>query len=238
MRRALHIALREYASFFAVPVGWVVIALFLLLSGLVFGLLTLRPGEPASMRDFFSLSAFLLVFIAPAVSMRLLAEEIRTGSMESLDASPVPTWAIVLGKHLGATMFLATVFAPTLVYVAVLAAMSSPDYGAIASGYLGLLLLGALYLAVGTLFSASTSSQVVAFLTTLFVLALAQFATRWGASMLGPPYDRPLFALSLELRMADFAKGVLDTAHIAFFLVLTAWLLACAAAALGARRWR
>lgn len=238
MSAALAIARRELASCFALPIGWVVIALHLALSGAVFAIGALRPGEPASMRLFFALSNWTLIFVAPAISMRLLAEEQRTGSIDTLMTAPVGEWSIVLGKHLAAAGFLAIMMAPTLLYVAVLGALSDPDYSAIALGYLGLALLGTFYLAIGLLFSALTSNQIVAFLGTVFFILLLQLGSGRGALMIGPPLDRYLLAFSVELRLADFGKGVLDSAHVVFFLAGQAWFLVGAVLALQSRRWR
>jgi ABC-2 type transport system permease protein len=190
------------------------------------------------MRRFFALAQWAMIFVAPAISMRLLAEEQRTGSIDTLRAAPVGEWAIVSGKHLGAMLFLAAMLAPTLVFVGVLGALARPDYGAIALGYVGLLLLGAFYLAVGSLFSALTASQTVAFHSTLFFVLLLQLASEWLAPMAPAPLDRALFALSLRIRLEDFGKGVLDTAHVVFFLATSAWFLALAVVALQSRRWR
>ncbi|MBL0922690.1 MAG: hypothetical protein IBJ10_11270 [Phycisphaerales bacterium] len=238
MRGALAIARRDFSSFFSLPIGWVVIALHLALSGTVFAIGALRPGDEASMRLFFALSNWTLIFVAPAISMRLIAEEQRTGSIDPLMTAPVSEWAIVAGKQAAAMGFLTVMLAPTLLYVAVLGSLSEPDYGAVALGYLGLLLLGGFYLAIGLLFSALTSNQIVAFLGTVFFVLLLQMATGRGALMIGPPLDRFLLAFSVELRLADFGKGVLDTAHVAFFIAGAAWFLVAAVIALQSRRWR
>ena len=151
MSRVLAVATREFASFFRIPLGWVVIALFLCLSAVFFAQRTLVPGEPAEMRTFFGVWWFLLLFVTPAVSMRLVSEELRTGTIEPLLTAPVSEWTIVFGKYFAAVGFLAAMLLPSLVFVGVLEFLARPDYGAIGAGYLGLLLLGMLYLAVGTL---------------------------------------------------------------------------------------
>jgi len=238
MSAALAIAQRELASFFRLPIGWVVIALYLVLTGLVFGMWTLRPGEPASMQTLFQLSGWLMIFVAPAISMRLVSEELRTGTIEPLMTAPVSDWQIVIGKYLGGVGFLLTMLAPTLLFVVILEVFSSPDYGPIVAGYAGLLALGMLYLAVGLLVSTLTSNQVVAFLGTLFFLLFMRIATTQGAAFLGPPLDRPLYALSVDLRMTDFARGVIDTGHLVFFLATSVWFTALAVVALESRRWR
>lgn len=238
MSATLAIATREFAGFFRQPMGWVVIALYLALSGTVFASGTLVPGEVASMRGFFTLSTWLLMFVAPAASMRLFADEQRTGTLEPLMTSPASDFAIVLGKYLGAAGFLLTMLAPTLVFVGILEIFADPDYGPIVAGYLGLALLGALYLAVGTMFSSLSDSQVVAFLGTLFFFLLLRLAVWVGAPALGEPWATYLFRLSLDLRIADFAKGVIDTSHIVFFVAGSAWFLVLSGALLMTRRWR
>lgn len=237
MTAAWAIARREYASLFRIPLGWIVIALFLCLSGALFARV-LQPGEPATLRPFFTVWWSLLVVVAPAISMRLLSEEHRTGTIEPLLTAPVPDAAVVGGKYAAALLFLLTMLAPSAVYVFVLGALARPDYGPIAAGYLGIVLLGMVYLAVGLLASALTSSQSLAFLATLFALLLLdvgarlapQFAPSWAVSV--------LFALSPTLRVDDFARGIIDTGHVVYFLAVSFWFVALAAIALQSRRWR
>lgn len=238
MRGACAIATREFAGFFRQPMGWVVVALFLALSGAVFALGSLQPGAPASLRGFFAVATWLLMFVAPAASMRLLADEHRVGTIEPLMTSPVSDWAIVTGKYAGAAGFLLAMLAPTLVYVGVLEVFADPDYGPIVAGYLGLILVGSLYLAVGLLFSTLTDSQIVAFLASLFFFLLLRLATLQGAAYLGEPWAQYLYPLSIDMRMGDFAKGVIDTSHIVFFLVASAWFVVLSGAMLTLRRWR
>lgn len=245
MGRLWAIAAREYGSFFRVPLGWVVIALFLFLSGLVFSFRMLNPGEPASMREFFATWWSLLIVIAPAISMRLLSEELRAGTVEPLLTSPVSELAVVAGKYLAAVGFLVTALLPTLAYVWLLSMLARPDLGPVLAGYLGILLLGMLYLAVGTLLSTLTSSQTLAFLSTLFVLVAIEFvltAVEAVAAQMGvtikPPWDQLLLGLSANARLGDFAKGVIDTSHVVFFLAASLWFVVMAAVVLRMRRWR
>jgi len=232
------IATREYASMFRLPIGWVVLALYLLLTGVVFAAGSLRPGEPASLRGLFTLSDWLLLFIAPAISMRLLSDEWRQGSIEPLMTAPISDWQIVTGKYAGAAMFLLTLLAPTLVYVGALEWLSAPDYGPIAAGYLGLILTGMVYLALGIVCSALTSSQVVAFLTTIFALLILRIGTTLGAAAIGAPWDAWLYPLSIDMRMQDFTRGIISTAHIVVLLAACAWLVTIAVSIVESRRWR
>jgi gliding motility-associated transport system permease protein len=238
MRAVLAIASREVGAFYRVPLGWVVTSLYLLLAGVVFGFFVLRPAEPASMRPFFQFSHWLLVFVAPAVSMRLFAEEERSGSLDGLRSAPVSDWHIVIGKYLGGAIFLISMLAPTLLYLPLLEYFADPDYGPIFSGFLGMAMVGLLYLSVGMLASSLTSNQTVAFLSTLFLLVIWQLATTSGASALGPPYDKLLYAVSLDLRLESFSKGVLDTGDIVTLAVSSLYCVVLTAVGLESRRWR
>lgn len=236
MMAAFVIAGRELSSFFRIPVGWVVISLFLLLTGVVFGLFLLQPGAPASLRGFFSISTWLLLPIAPAITMRLLSEELRSGTIEPLMTSPVPDAAIVLGKYAAALAFLCLMMAPTLIYPAILFSVSDPrpDPGPILAGYLSLLLVGSAYIAVGLFASALTSNQTLAFIGTLLFLLLLLLLSR---------ADHPVAAavvhhLSIQRRINDFARGLIDTSHIVFFVAWSVWFVVLALVALQSRRWR
>jgi ABC-2 type transport system permease protein len=238
MSASLAIARREMGSYFRTPAGWVIIALFLFLTGMVVGRFVLQPGLPATMRDFFAASGWLLLPVAPAISMRLLAEEWRTGSIESLMSAPVSGWGIVVGKFLGALGFLLTMLAPTLVHVLVLQRVSTLplDPGPILSGYACLLLLGALYVSIGTFASALTHNATLAFLGALFAVLALMLAP--AASAFLPPWARPgVLVFSLSERIGDFARGVIDSAHVVFFATLSLWFLVLGACAVEARRW-
>ncbi|MGQ0627892.1 MAG: hypothetical protein ACT4PL_07300 [Phycisphaerales bacterium] len=234
----LSIAIREYASFFRTPLGWVVVALFAFLSGVTFVSGVLVPGEPASLRIFFAEWWGLLVIVCPAISMRLLSEELRTGTLEPLLTSPRSEVAVALGKYAAAVAFFATTLAPTLLFVATIGALSRPEFGPIISGYLGLLLLASFYLAAGLLVSALTASQTLAFLGTLFALLLLEFGPARVAEFLPAPLDRLVTGFSANARMGDFAKGIIDLEHVGYFIAGSGWLVAMTALSLRIRRWR
>ncbi len=240
MRGILLIARRELAAFFRLPVGWIVIALFLLVSALTFWRVAITPGQVASMREFFQFTTFLLIAIAPAISMRLFSEELRTKNLESLMTAPIADHALLAGKYLGGLCFLCCMLVPTGVYVWLLYALAepAPDPGPIIAGYLSILLVGMLYLAVGTLASALTASQTLAFLSTFLVLLLlllgpgiaAASAPAWAADILA--------AMAILPRVDDFGKGVIDLAHIVYFASASYFFLVLAYVALNSRRWR
>jgi ABC-2 type transport system permease protein len=238
MSRAWTVASREFASFFRLPLGWIVIALFVCLSSVFFTRSAILPGEPATMRDFFGIWWGLLIVICPAISMRLFSEEQRSGTIETVLTAPISEAALVAGKFLAGLMFLVAMLLPSLVYVAILAALARPDFGPILAGYLGLVLLGSLYLAIGCLASSLTSSQTLAFLSTMFALLLIDIAPRQLAAALPESLSRLVLAATPSIRLGDFARGLIGSANTAFFLLASFWFLALCVVLMQSRRWR
>lgn len=241
MRALLAIARREFTAFYRSAAGWAISALFALLSAAVF-LVGFVPGEPATMRLFFVLAGWLTLLIAPAISMRLLAEERRSGTLETLASAPVSDWATAFGKALGGWACFLSILTPTLAFVAVLERVADPEPGPIVAGYLGLALLGAALTAMGLFFSSLTRSQVAALLATALVALLSQVAATLGAQAAGRAglafLQQPLHALALAPRMEDFGKGVVDLGHVVFFLAVGVWFTSLTAMTLEMRRWR
>lgn len=240
MNTLLAVMGREVSSYFRLPVGWIVIALYAFLTGVIFATQILLPGEAATMRTFFSVAGWLLIPVTPAISMRLFAEEARSGTLETLMTSPVTDLAVVLGKFAGAAAFLVAMLAPTLIQVGVLAAFADPrpDPGPILAGYASLLLLGLLFLAAGAFFSSLTSNQTLAFLSTLFFLLFLLMISLLRGYEAPGWLQTPLRTLAIAPRLTDFAKGVIDLTHVVFFLSLTGWFLVLTYLSLGSRRWR
>lgn len=242
---ATTIAARELSSLFRLPLGWVAISLFVLLAGATFVIDTLKPGEPASMRAYFSFAGWLLLPIVPAISMRLIAEELRSGTIEPLLTSPASDLAIILGKFAGSFIFLLLLIAPSLVHALILRAHSDPvpDVGPLITGYLALALTAALYLAMGILLSSFTSNQTLAFMLTFFAILTLLIVPALVEPRLpqGSSWDWARAAsgtLSIGRKAADFGRGVLDLSHLTFYATATATLLALAGASLESRRWR
>lgn len=232
------VAAREVASLFRLPVGWIVVALYAFLSAVVFVQYTLIPGAPATMRYFFAAAAWMMVPVAPAISMRLLSEEARTGTIEMLRTAPVSDFAVAVGKFLGAWLFLLITLAPTLVLPVTLALVSepTPDPGPILAGYLVLVCFGGLCLGVGLVASALTSSQTLAFLGTLMAIVFAMMLTGPVAARMGPDVAERLRVFSVMDRVTELSKGVLDTSAVAFFLIAIAWSVVLAGGVLESRR--
>lgn len=238
MNALVAIALRDLLAMVRTPAGWVIAALFTGLNAALFSLGALVPGEPASMRYVIAPSAWLLVVVCPAISMRSISEELRTGTMLALRPSPAGDGAIAAGKFLGAAGFFAMTLLPSAVFPVVLMAVSdpAPDPGPILTGYLGVWLAGLACLGVGTLISSLTDSQTLSFLATMILLLGALLATSLAPQRLPAWAAGPLSWASPTARVATFAAGLIDTGHVAYFLVIAASGVALAAASLALRR--
>src|SRR5262245_23354624 len=160
MSRAIVIARRELSSYFYSPIAYVAMTLFLFVSGCFF-FRDFQPGQPAVMRTIFDWMVWLLVFVTPILCMGLLAQEWASGTIETLMTAPVDETDVVIGKFLGSLAFFVVLLVPTLLYVAMLAIYGRPDIGPILSGYIGIVLVGALFIAIGLFCSALTRSQVI-----------------------------------------------------------------------------
>src|SRR5262245_58931324 len=162
MRATLAIAEREFKAYFLSPVGYVVIAGFLLLASYLFYVPLAFVGEPSMRRWTYNI-VIILIILVPALTMRLIAEERKTGTIEVLTTSPVTGSQVVMGKFLGCLGFYAVMLGTTLVFPIILRSVGKPEMGPIIAGYLGLLLFGASFVAIGLLASALSKSQVVGF---------------------------------------------------------------------------
>lgn len=238
MTRSITIARRELASYFHSPIAYVAMFAFLLASGGLFWD-DFRPGQPAAMRTLFEWMVWLLVVIVPLLCMGLLAQEWASGTIETLMTAPVGETDVVIGKFLGSLAFFVFLLIPTLAYVAMLMLFGRPDIGPIFSGYLGILLVGALFIAVGLFCSSLTKSQVVAAVSSAAILFLITIVPWWASSKaaLGP-FWRTVTEQSVYVRYTDFSKGVIDTGHLVFFLAATAVFLFATVKSLESRRWK
>ena len=225
MSRIGVIAAREFRSFFLLPSGYVVGALFLLANGIVFLSNIFLPGQPATLRGVFAFDVIVLLFLCPAVTMRAICEERRQGTWELLAASPAGSGSFILGKYLASMGYLVVLLLPTLVLVLLLELYGRPDPGELAAGYLGLLLVGSVYLASGVLASTITASQTIAYLLTVFFWILVGLGRSALPAWLGAESWELLAPWDPFLRMQDFTIGLVDTSSLAYFLSLTCFFL-------------
>lgn len=236
MRNTLAIAERELKAYFVSPIAYVLTALFLLISGYLFSVILLNTNE-ASLRYLVSNLSVIWLFITPALTMRLLAEEARSGTIELLLTNPVRDVEVVLGKYLGVLGLLLVMLAFTLYYPALLFIFGNPDRGPMVAGYLGVILQAAAFLAVGLLASSLTQNQIVAAVLT-FAILLIMWLSESVANFIGKPASDVMRYLSVTSHSQDFARGVIDTTHVVYFLSVVAAALFLTFLSLQTRRWR
>ncbi len=214
--RALQIFSKELRDYFVSPIAYIVISVFLLVTGWFF----FSPFfifDQASLRDFFNLLPPVFSFIIPAMTMRLFSEEFNTGSYEILETLPVNGRDIVLGKFLAVAALVAALLVPTLSYAVSVSFLGDLDWGPVAGGYIGALFLGGAYGAIGLFASSLTKNQIVAFIigaALCFALTLVNkmvfFFPASVASVLG--------FLGADAHFQNIARGVLDSRDLLYFV--------------------
>jgi len=224
---------KELQALFTSPIAYAVIAVFLVLTGYAFTSV-LFLSKTATLVHTFAQAATMLLLIVPVLTMRLLAEERRHGTLELLLASPVREFELVLAKFTASLCVVVFMLALTAPYAIALHVYGDPDWGPVYSGYLGLLLLGAALTAVGLAVSALTSSQIVAAVVSLGLFLLLWMLGPLGA-LLPEPYDSFVVNLSLLVRFTPFATGALYLSDLGFFLTLVLLGLLLSARALTRR---
>ncbi len=239
MRNVGTLTQRELAAQFYSPIAYGVIAIFLLVSAIFFVNDNFLPGKESSVRILLgSYMPLILVFILPMLTMRVLSEEFRSGTIETLMTAPVHDAEVILGKFFGSLLFYLVMLATTLVYPFIVSRFGPLDLGLALCTYLGLLLVGALYIAVGVFFSACTRNQVLAVLCSFVFLAVFTFLANYLAQSQEGVVRVLLQHLSIMSHYQDFARGLLDTGHVIFFVSSTALFLFFGAKVLEFRRWR
>ena len=254
MRNVLAIARKEIRGYFMSPIGWVILGLFALLFGFFYyaflGLFVRQSlqmtqfGGPQAMnvnlyliRPLLQNTSVIILFVLPVVTMRTYAEEKRSGTIELLLTSPVTDLQIILGKFFGALALYVAMLLVTAVYVSLLFWFGNPEVGPILSGYLGLLLLGGGFIAVGLLVSSLTKNQIVAAMAT-FGTFLMLWVIGWVGDFAGPTTRSIVSYLSITEHFDDFSKGVIDTKHLMYYLSFITFGLFLTSKAVDSERWR
>ena len=237
IRNLMAVTRRETKAYFTMPSAYVVGAMFLILTGVFFVFDIDQPFAEAGVRGLIDWASFFLIFLAPLLTMRLLAEEQKLGTLELLLTSPVREWEVVLGKYIASLIMLLAILAVTSYYVILMYIFGTPDSGPVLSAYLGLILYGAAALSIGLLGSSLSSNQIVAAVVGTAVLLFFSFINRVSTVIEGAPASF-LDALSMESRLADFTRGIIDTSHVIYFLSLIAIFVFITIRALETRRWR
>jgi len=246
---------KEMRLYFTSPVAWVVLTIFLLIAGYffysIFAFFTQASIQSAMnpqmgrdlnvtdsvMRPLFSNISVILLLLMPLVTMRLFAEERRAGTIELLLTYPVRDGAVLTGKYLAALGLYAIMIGLTLLYPAIVVYFARLEWGPVFTGYLGLLLMGATFIAVGVFASSLTENQIVAAITTFGAL-LIFWILGWSADYAGGTAGRVLQFLSILEHNDSFSKGVIDTKDVLYYLNFTVLALFLTLRSLEARRWK
>ena len=237
------IAKREMAATFDSPIPYIAATVFLVATGLMFffgidGSQDFFEARQATLRPLFDSAPWVLAVILPSVTMRLIAEERKTGSLELLVTLPVTDLSIVIGKLIGAIGFLIVALALTLVFPLLISEVGNPDFGAIIGGYLGLFLIGTTFLSLGLMTSTWTENQIVAFILGLLLCVFFWTATD---ALIKLAFERPpaaIMLLTFKSQFAAFAKGVVDLRNVLYFLSVTVVAVIASTYSLKSRLWR
>jgi ABC-2 type transport system permease protein len=230
----LTIMRRELAAWFSSPVAYITAGIFLVFSGFLF-FSTFFLVNRAELRNFFGILPVMFAFFVPAITMRLFAEEARSGSLETLMTLPVSGLDVTIGKFLAAFISGASILVPTLAYAVTAAALGEPEWGPIAGGYLGALFLIASFTAIGLFASSLTKNQIVAFFVAFAVSILLAMIDRFLV-ILPAAIVAPLEYLSAGYHFESVSRGIVDTRDIVYFLSLTSLFLALTVRAVEGRR--
>ena len=247
MRSMIAMIRRELIAYFSSPLAYIVMTAFLFLQGYIFYLIVSYLNDPRTqamtpLRLFFGGTIFFwlfLLFVVPVITMRLVAEERRSGTIEVLLTSPVTEGQVIVSKFLAALLFYVTLWLPTVVYVVILRHHAAIDLGPVASGYLGVLLLGVLFLGVGTFTSTLTDNQLIA-----AILAFAAMVVLFSVGLVeqllvsSSALKSALGYMNLWNHMDDFARGIVDTRHVVYELSVGALFLYLATTSLQVKKWR
>jgi ABC-2 type transport system permease protein len=229
----LAILKKEINTFFASPIGYLVIAVFLVLNGLFLWLFkgdfNVLDNGFADLSTFFLLAPWILLFLVPAVTMRSFADEKKQGTLELLLTKPISHLNIILGKYLGAFVLIVIALIPTLLYVYTISKLGNPegnlDVGSVMGSYFGLLFLVAAYTAIGIFTSSITDNQIVAFIVAIFICFFFYFGFE-GLSNYNLFGDTLYIeTLGMESHFKSMSRGVLDTRDIVYFLSITGLFL-------------
>jgi ABC-2 type transport system permease protein len=215
MKQVLHIFKKEFYAYFLSPIAYIVISIFLVVTGWFF-FSTFFIYNMASMRSFFAMMPIIFSFVVPAVTMRLFSEELNVGSYELLLTMPVTIRQVVLGKFLAGAVFMIMMLLPTISYPLTISFISELDWGPVIGGYIGASLLAASFCAVGLFASSLTRNQIIAFIIGLAIC--------FGLTML----DKMLFFLpeallglfsylGADMHFANISKGNIDTRDLLYF---------------------
>jgi ABC-2 type transport system permease protein len=236
MSPALVISKREIRTYFNSPVAYIVVTVFTIVFGFFF-FNNVFVEKQADMRGFFSLAPLMFCFFAPAITMRLLAEEKGSGTIEILITMPVRDWEVVVGKWLAAMALLATTLLLTLVFAITVAKLGPLDKGPALGGYFGLLLLGGTYVSIGVMASSFTRNQVVA-LIIAFGICFALFLLGKVLPFVPEKLQGIVAFISTDTHFENVSRGVIDSRDLVYYVSVIALTLLIATTSLESRKWK
>src|SRR6187401_1352101 len=253
MRNTFAIAQRELNAYFSSPIAYVLIGFFALLFGWFFyvplayfaeqsGQAGMNPTQALNMNQMLvgptlMNTTVIMLFLFPLITMRTYSEEKRSGTIELLLTSPITDVEIILGKFFGAMGLYIAMLAVTLVYMAILFIFGNPEWKPLVAAYLGLLLMGGAFIALGLLISSTTNNQIVAGVIS-FVVFLLLWIVGWFGDSAGPVFGPLTSWLSITEHFDDFSKGIIDTKHVLYYLSLITFGLFLTAKSVDTERWR
>jgi ABC-2 type transport system permease protein len=234
---------RELRAYFFSPLAYVVLFFFLAVNGFIFVALIVSLNDPRAASGppftfFFNISWLMLLLITPVLTMRLVSEELRSGSIEVLMTAPVTEGQVIGGKFLAALTFYALLWLPTVSYAVMISLYEKVDWGPVASGYLGVLLIGSLFLSMGLFASAMTRSQLLAAMTTLAMVLILYLLDLFNRQVNTDALKKVLDYVDVWNNIDEFANGIVDTRRLVFYLSGTLFFLFLASRALEDRKWR
>jgi ABC-2 type transport system permease protein len=254
VRNISSIAGKELRGYFVSPVAWVMMGLFALIFGYFFlsyltffvrsSMQAMMGGGPQTMninmeliRPLLSNASVLVLFLLPMVTMRTYSEEKRSGTIELLLTSPLTDFEIIVGKFLGTVGLYLALLGVTAVYIGILFLYGQPEWRPLFAGYLGLLLLGSCFIAIGLFISSTTKNQMVAGAAT-FIVGLLFWIISWFADSTGPTTSQVLSYLSITEHFDDFGKGIIDSKHVVYYLSFISFGLFLTLKSVDSERWR
>jgi ABC-2 type transport system permease protein len=254
VRNVLAITEKELRSYFASPIAYIIIGLFSLLFGYffyVYLMLFVRQSEQMMqfggggnanvnqqmIRYVLSNASVVVLFVLPAITMRTYSEEKRSGTIELLLTSPVTDVQIILGKFFGAMGLYGAMLLVTMLYMSILFFIGNPEWRPVVAGYIGLLLMGGCFISVGLLISSLTKNQIVAGAIT-FAVFLMLWVVNWMADQAGPITRQILTTLSITDHFDDFARGIIDTKHLVYYISFITFGLFLTSKSVDMERWK
>ena len=216
MRQAMLIFSKEFKDYFISPIAYIVIAIFLLVTGWLFFSTFFVFGQ-AELRRFFDLLPFLFALGVPIITMRLFSEELNVGSYEILLTLPVTFRDIIIGKFLAGLAFVGAILLPTLSYPIFISFLGDLDWGVVAGAYIGTMLLGAAYVAIGLFASSLTRNQIIACIVGMVICAMLAIIDKMLFFFPQSILDVVVY-LSSSIHFENVAKGIVDTRDVLYFL--------------------